>query len=167
MDALIFVLNPISGRLADKYGSKILCVLGLAFDASALIWFSTLNAKSSYSTVLISLLLFGIGIAMFAPAITSSIMGSVPAEKRGISSGIQNTVTQTAGVLSIPFSLLLMTLVMPYNQLSHIVNGSQLINPVEVPIFLKAINMACLILGIITLMAIIPILRGDRKAKTI
>jgi EmrB/QacA subfamily drug resistance transporter len=167
MDALIFVLNPISGRLADKYGSKILSVLGLAFDASALIWFSTLNAKSSYSTVLISLLLFGIGIAMFAPAITSSIIGSVSPEKRGVASGIQNTVTQTAGVLSIPFSLLLMTLVIPYNKLSHIVNGSQLINPIEVPIFLKAINLACLILGIITLIAIIPILRGDQKPKEI
>ena len=104
---------------------------------------------------------------MFAPAITSSIIGSVSPEKRGVASGIQNTVTQTAGVLSIPFSLLLMTLVIPYNKLSHIVNGSQLINPVEVPIFLKAVNYACLILGIITLGAIIPILRGDQKPKKI
>jgi hypothetical protein len=58
-----------------------------------------------------------------------------------------------------------MTLVMPYNELSHIVNGSQLINPVEVPIFLKATNYACLILGIITLIAIIPVLRSYQKPK--
>jgi MFS family permease len=165
MDALVLILNPITGRLADKYGSRILSSLGLAFDAAALIWFSTLNEKSSYSTVLVSLILFGFGLALFAPAITSSLMGSVPAEKRGVASGIMSTIGQTAGVLSVPFSLLLMTLVMPYNKLSQIVNGSQLINSNEIPVFLKAINHACLILGIIVLFAIIPVLWGGRRAK--
>jgi len=167
MDALILVLNPISGRLADRYGSRVLSSLGLAFDAAALIWFSTLNTKSSYSTVLVSLILFGIGLALFAPANVSSIMGSVPAEKRGVANGIVSTLGKTAGVLSIPFSLLLMTLVMPYSQISTIVSGTQLINADEVPLFLKAINHACLILGIITLIAIIPsLMRGPRENTT-
>ena len=138
----------------------------MAFNASALIWFSTLNEKSSYGTVLISLMLFGMGLALFAPAITSSIMGSVPPEKRGVSSGIVNTINQTAGVLSIPFSLLLMTLVMTYNKISQIVSGSQLISTNEIPIFLKATNYACLILGIITFLAIIPVLLGSQREKT-
>ena len=93
-------------------------------------------------------------------------MGSVPAEKRGVASGISMTVNQTAGVLSVPFSLLLMTLVMPYNKLSQIVSGSQLINSNEIPIFLKAVNHACLILGIITFLAIIAVLQGGQRKKT-
>jgi EmrB/QacA subfamily drug resistance transporter len=166
MDTLILILNPISGRLADRYGSRVLSSLGLAFNAAALIWFSTLNEKSSYGTVLISLVLFGFGLALFAPAITSSLMGSVPSQKRGVASGIVTTISQTAGVMSIPFSLLLMTLVMPYNKLSQIVSSSQLINSNEGPLFLKATNIACLILGIITLFAIIPVLLGTSKEKT-
>ena len=166
MDSLILILNPISGRLADRYGSRVLSSLGLAFNAAALIWFSTLNEKSSYGTVLISLVLFGFGLALFAPAITSSLMGSVPSQKRGVASGIVTTISQTAGVMSIPFSLLLMTLVMPYNKLSQIVSSSQLINSNEGPLFLKATNIACLILGIITLFAIIPVLLGTSKEKT-
>ena len=166
MDILILVLNPISGRLADRYGSRVLSSLGLAFDAAALFWFSTLNDKSSYSTLLISLLLFGFGLALFAPANTSSIMGSVPAEKRGIASGVKNTVSQTAGVLSVPFSLLLMTLVMPYARLSQIVSSSQLNNANEASMLLKAINHACFILGILTLFAIIPSLMRGPKEKT-
>jgi EmrB/QacA subfamily drug resistance transporter len=165
MDSLILVLNPICGRLADRYGSRVLSSLGLAFNAAALIWFSTLNERSSYGTVLISLILFGLGLALFAPAITSSIMGSVPAEKRGVASGIAVTVAQTAGVLSVPFSLLLMTLVIPYNRLSQIVSGTQLINSNEIPTFMKAVNHACLILGIITLLAIIPVLIGDSRGN--
>ena len=166
MDILILVLNPFSGRLADRYGSRVLSSLGLAFDAAALFWFATLNDKSSYSTLLISLLLFGFGLALFAPANTSSIMGAVPAEKRGVASGVKNTVSQTAGVLSIPFSLLLMTLVMPYARLSQIVSSSQLNNANEASMLLKAINHACFILGILTLFAIIPSLMRGQKEKT-
>ena len=166
MEIVIFAISPISGRLADRYGSRVLSSVGLALNAAALIWFSTLNAKSSYGAVLISLFLFGFGMALFFPPNSSSVMGSVPAEKRGIANGIRMTINQTAGVLSVPFSLLLMTLVMPYNKLSQIVGSSQLVNSNEVPIFLKAINHACLILGIIVLFAIIPSLLSGKREKT-
>ena len=146
MDTLILLLNPISGRMADKYGGRALSTLGLIFSAAALIWFSTLTATSPYSTLLISLILFGIGLALFAPANASSVMSSVPAEKRGISNGIRMTLNQTGGVLSVPFSLLLMTLVMPYAKLSKIVGSSQLINSNEIPYFLRLSTMLVLCL---------------------
>ncbi len=167
MEIVIFAVSPISGRLADRYGSRVLTSVGLALNGAALIWFSTLTERSSYSTVLVSMLLFGFGMALFASPNTSSVMGSVPAEKRGIANGIYIALMQTAGVLSVPFSLLLMTLVMPYNQLSQIVSSSQLISSNRIPIFLKAINHACLILGIIVFLAIIPSLLGGfaRKRK--
>jgi EmrB/QacA subfamily drug resistance transporter len=163
MEIVIFILSPISGRLADRYGSRVLCSVGLALNAAALFWFSTLNIKSSYSGVLISLILFGVGAAMFGSPNISSVMGSVPAEKRGIANGIRVTLNMTGGVLSVPFSLMLMTLVMPYAKLSKIVNSTQLISSNEIPIFLKSINHACFILGIIVLLAIIPsLLRGPK-----
>jgi hypothetical protein len=91
-------------------------------------------------------------------------MGSVPAEKRGVANGIRMTFNTTGGVLSVPFSLLLMTLVMPYARLSQIVGSTQLNNANEIPMFLSAINHACFILGIVTLFAIIPsVLRGPRQ----
>ena len=164
MEAVIFILSPISGRLADRYGSRVLCSVGLAVNAAALFWFSTLNEKSPYIAVLISLVLFGLGTALFGPPNMSSIMGSVPPEKRGVANGFRMTITLTGGVLSVPFSLLLMTLVMPYNKLSQIVSSTQLISSNELPTFLRAINHACLILGIIVLFAIIPsLLRGSRE----
>jgi hypothetical protein len=95
-------------------------------------------------------------MALFFPPNSSAVMGSVSAEKRGIANGIRMTLNQTGNVFSVPFSLLLMTLVMPYAKLSQIVSSSQLLSTNEGPIFLKAINHACFILGIITLCAIIP-----------
>ena len=167
MEIVVLILSPISGRLSDRYGSRVLSSVGLGLNASALIWFSTLNERSSYGAVLISLLLFGFGRSLFASPNTSSVMSSVPAEKRGVANGIRMTLNMTGSVLSVPFSLLLMTLVMPYNKLSQIVGGSQLISSNELSLFLNAINHACLILGIIILFAIIPsLLRGPRETTT-
>jgi EmrB/QacA subfamily drug resistance transporter len=156
MEIIVFIISPISGKLSDKYGSQVLSSVGLALNAAALFWFSTLNQKSSYAEVLVSLILFGFGMATFFSPNSSAVMGSVTSEKRGIANGIRMTVNQTSNVLSVPFSLLLMTLVMPYTKLSQIVNSSQLLNSNEGPLFMKAINYACFILGIITLAAVIP-----------
>ena len=156
MEVIIFAISPLSGRLSDKYGAKILSCLGLFFNASALFWFASFSKGSSYGAVLGSLVLFGFGMALFFPPNSSAVMGSVSAEKRGIANGIRMTLNQTGNVFSVPFSLLLMTLVMPYTKLSQIVGSSQLLSTNEGPIFLKAINHACFILGAITLFAIIP-----------
>ncbi len=164
MEIVIFVVSPISGRLADRYGGQILSTIGLLFNAAALFWFSTLNEHSSYSAILISLFLLGLGMALFASPNVTSVMGSVPPEKRGVANGIRMTINQTAGVMSVPLSLLLMTLVMPYDRLSQITSSSQLVGANEIPQFVRAVNNACLILGIITLLAIIPsILRGQKQ----
>jgi EmrB/QacA subfamily drug resistance transporter len=164
MEIVVLVLAPIVGRLSDKYGSRILSSLGLALNASAIIWFSALHERSAYSAVIVGLVIFGMGRALFSTPNASSIMSSVPAEKRGVANGIRATLVQTSTAISVPFALLLMTLVMPYDQLSQIASNSQLINPQQLPDFLKAIKLACLILGLINLLAIIPsLLRGPKE----
>jgi fucose permease len=166
MELMVFTISPVSGRLSDKFGSRILSSIGLALNAAALFWFSALTPQSPYGSVLVSLMLFGFGRALFTSPNSSSIMSSVPAQKRGIANGVRMTLVQTGNVLSVPLSLLLMTFVMPYSRLSQIVSSSQFVNSGELAIFSQAINYACFILGIVTLLAIIPSsLRGPRQAK--
>jgi hypothetical protein len=55
---------------------------------------------------------------------------------------------------------------MPYDKLNQIVSTSRLGNSSEIPVFLKAINHACFILGIVVLLALIPtLLRGPRESN--
>ncbi len=167
MEVMVFILSPISGWLSDRLGGRVLSSVGLAMNACALFWFSTLDQHSSYASVLVSLLLFGFGRALFISPNTSSVMSVVPPEKRGVANGMRMTLNMTGGVLSVPLSLLLMTLVMPYARLSEIVGSAQLANGSEFPTFLHAINRACLILGVIIVVAIIPsLLRGPRTAAS-
>jgi EmrB/QacA subfamily drug resistance transporter len=168
MEVIVFILSPISGRLSDRRGGRILSSVGLAMNAFALFWFSMLDQHSSYASVFVSLALFGFGRALFISPNTSSVMSSVPAEKRGVANGMRMTLNMTGGVLSVPLSLLLMTFVMPYARLSQIVGSSQLATGSEFPMFLHAISRACLILGVITVVAIIPsLLRGPRNSSRV
>jgi EmrB/QacA subfamily drug resistance transporter len=164
MEIIVLVMNTITGRLADKYGSRGFATLGLALNSAALLWFSTLSQNTTHEAILIGLALFGLGRSLFSSPNSSSIMGSVPAQRRGVANGVRTTLTQTGNVLSIPVSLLLMTFIMPYDRLSEIVSSTQLTG--EVTQFLAAINFACLALGIIVAIAIIPsLLRGKTAPK--
>jgi len=81
MDILPGVRPPCAGNFSGPLRSRVL---------SSPAWllcrrpdlFSTLRLNSSYTTVLISLVLFGFGLALFAPANTSAMYGLGPAEKR-------------------------------------------------------------------------------------
>jgi EmrB/QacA subfamily drug resistance transporter len=163
MEVIVLVMSPISGRLSDRYGNRGFASLGLALNAAAQLWLSTLNENSSYIVFLAGLSLFGLGRALFNSPNTSSVMASVAAERRGVANGVRATLVQTGMVLSVPLSLVLMATVMPYDMLSRLVSSAQLTGP-EFYIFLAALNRASLILGMVTLVAIIPsILRGPRS----
>ncbi|MCX6643077.1 MAG: MFS transporter [Candidatus Bathyarchaeota archaeon] len=170
MEIVVLTMNTITGRLADKYGSRGFATLGLILNSIALFWFSTINKDTSYNAILFGLVLFGLGRSLFSSPNSSSVMGSVPSHRRGVANGVRTTLTQTGNVMSIPVSLLLMTFIMPYDRLSQIVGTSQVIGSIELDTFLRAINFAFLILGIIVGLAIIPsLMRGsgtqDEKAK--
>jgi len=164
MEIIVLTMNTITGRLADKYGSRGFATLGLILNSAALLWFSTINKDTSYYAILIGLSLFGFGRSLFSSPNVSSIMGSVPPSRRGVANGVRTTLHQTGSVMSIPVSLLLMTFIMPYDRLSQIVGTSQIIGSIELDTFLRAINFAFLILGIIVGLAIVPsLMRGSRK----
>jgi EmrB/QacA subfamily drug resistance transporter len=164
LNLVVLFISPISGRLADKFGSRWLSSIGLALNAAAFFWFSTLNRQSTYSTIVMSLILLGLGRALFASPNSSSVMGALPAEKRGVGNGVRMTLNQTGNVLSVPFSMLLMMLWMPYDKLSQIVSESEVATAAELDVFMNAINTACFILGIIMLVAIVPsLLRGPKR----
>jgi MFS family permease len=167
LNAVVFFISPISGKLADKYGSRWLSSIGLALSAVAFFWFATLNRQSTASSIILSLVVLGLGRALFASPNSSAVMGSVPAEKRGVANGVRMTINQTGNVLSVPFSMLLMMLVMPYDKLSQIVSDSQIASPDELDVFLRSVNYACFVIGIILLFAIIPsFLRGPKTVVT-
>ncbi len=80
-------LAPVSGALTHRVGAWTLSGLGLAAMVCSLAWLSALAASgSSELAILGALLLAGVGSALYEPPNTTTIMGSVPADRYGTAS---------------------------------------------------------------------------------
>jgi EmrB/QacA subfamily drug resistance transporter len=95
------VMGPISGILSDRSGSRFFATLGMMLTAIGFLGLTALPADFSYAVFAPLLLLLGLGLGMFAAPNTTAIMNSVPAEHRGVASGMRATFQNAASLLSI------------------------------------------------------------------
>src|SRR5690242_3582185 len=117
LDATLIFIGPISGTLSDRWGARGLSTLGLILASAGFFALSLFDQSTPYSLIVVGLVLVGFGIGLFRSPNASSVMGSVPASKRGISSGVRATIINTSIVASIPLVLALMTADVPYGKL--------------------------------------------------
>jgi len=95
------VMGPLSGWLSDRFGSRLFATLGMSLMVVGFLGLTLLPANFSYAAFLPLLVLLGIGQGMFAAPNTVAIMNSVPAESRGVASGMRSTFQNAASLLSI------------------------------------------------------------------
>lgn len=89
---MIAIVAPISGSLADRFGStRWLASGGLAIACGGLILLSQLNAQSSVFDIIWRLLVTGLGQALFQSPNNSALLGSAPPQQRGSASGFLAT----------------------------------------------------------------------------
>jgi MFS family permease len=101
MTVLIIVGAPLSGRLADRIGSRWLIATGMLLIACSLVLFGQLDLSSNFWNVLPGLLTGGLGMAMAITPCTAAAMGSVPTDKAGVGSAVLNAFRQVGGSLGI------------------------------------------------------------------
>ncbi len=123
LDVTLILVGPISGTLSDKWGARGLSTIGLVVAAIGFLSLSTFTTVTPYSQIAVSLVLSGLGIGLFRSPNASSVMGSVPSDKRGISSGVRSLIINTSIVASIPLVLALMTADLPYGRLIGIIGN--------------------------------------------
>ncbi len=168
LDVTLILIGPISGSISDKYGARGLSTLGLVIASIGFFLLSGFDQSTSYYAIAASFCLVGIGIGMFRSPNASSVMGSVPPEKRGISSGVRGTIINTSVVASIPFATALMTADVPYQKLAGIIGSAPLggkiqITSSDVGVFLAGLQHALLIFSLVVLgSAIFSFMRGSR-----
>jgi EmrB/QacA subfamily drug resistance transporter len=93
--------GPLSGWLSDRFGARLFSTLGMVIQALGFLCLTFLPANFDYIWFALILLLMGIGQGMFAAPNTTAIMNSVPADRRGVASGMRSTFQNSATVMSI------------------------------------------------------------------
>jgi Na+/melibiose symporter-like transporter len=101
MAGVMLVVSPLSARVVERIGSKIVVATGLSIGAIGLVIASRLTAGASYPEVLVALVVLAAGLALVMPPATESIMGSLPLAKAGVGSAVNDTTRQVGGALGV------------------------------------------------------------------
>ena len=98
---VMMVVAPTSARLAERFGTKLIVGFGLALAAGGLAATSMLDVGSSYGDVVVVMVVMSIGMALVMPPATESIMGSLPIEKAGVGSAVNDATREIGGALGV------------------------------------------------------------------
>ena len=101
LTAGFLVSGPLSGSLSDRFGSRGIATAGMTLFGLTFIGLLMLPIDFPYWVFALLIAANGIGSGMFAAPNTSSIMSSVPAEQRGVASGMRATFQNSGTALSI------------------------------------------------------------------
>lgn len=165
LEAAFVLFGPLSGKLSDKYGPRLFATLGLAISSVAFFWLTQVKVSTTYPEIIAPLVLVGVGSGLFISPNISSIMRSVPANRRGVASGFRTTMFNVGGTASAGLAILLITTGIPYSVFSSLLRS---MNPAalgQLPEqeFVNGFRVAALVFAIINTCAIVPsFLRGPQ-----
>ena len=95
------VMGPLSGWLSDRFGARIFSTTGMVIQAVGFFLLTFLPANFDYIWFALILFMLGLGQGMFSSPNTSSVMSSVPADQRGVASGMRATFQNSGSLVSI------------------------------------------------------------------
>ena len=93
------LMAPISGTLSDRFGSRIISLIGLVLMASGCLAISTFNTELTWLGYIGRVVPYGIGMGMFISPNNSFVMGAIPQEHLGIASGLLS-LSRTLGLMT-------------------------------------------------------------------
>ncbi len=92
----------ISSRLTERFGVKLIVTIGLLLGAGGYFYLSrAASADVSYLVIVTGLAITALGIGTAMPVATDSVMGSLPVDKAGVGSAMNDTTRQIGGAIGI------------------------------------------------------------------
>ncbi len=102
MAVFSFVASLLSARLAARLGTKNTVSLGIMIAAAGFLYYSqTLRAEVTYLQLMTGMCIITTGIGTTMSPATNSIMSSIPVNKAGVGSAMNDTTRQVGGALGV------------------------------------------------------------------
>jgi EmrB/QacA subfamily drug resistance transporter len=100
--AMPIIVAPTAGALSDRINGRTLMAIGLALQATGLIWIGLVVTPTvPYSAFIIPFILSGVGMGMFFAPVANVVLSSVSAREEGKASGANNAIRELGGVLGV------------------------------------------------------------------
>ncbi len=97
----LMIFAPLSSVWVQRLGNKIVVTAGLLLVTASLLLFNAYQADSSVAVVILVTVLMGLGMANVMAPCTDSIMGSLPRNKAGVGSAMNDTTRQMGGAIGV------------------------------------------------------------------
>jgi EmrB/QacA subfamily drug resistance transporter len=98
--ALMLLLSPAAGELAQRIGPRIPLTVGPLVTATGLLLMSRIDPGDSYlSGVLPAVIVFGLGLTLVVAPVTATVMAAADERHSGIASGINTAVSRLSGLI--------------------------------------------------------------------
>lgn len=169
VSASLAISGSVSGWLSDKYGTRFFAGIGLFVSGIGFILLTQLGPTTSSIEILLPFSLIGSGFGIFASPNRASIMNSVPANRRGVSASTGTTLLYVGRSLSLGISFLILTSIMPSEQVKNILLDyrnestiSILSDMKTINQFMSGIHLIFLISAILVFAAMYPALIRDK-----
>lgn len=97
----IAVGSVVAPKVVEKFGTKRVVTTGLVFMTIFFVWVAQNSQTTLYETIAAQMVLVGIGLGFTTAPGTESIMGSLPADKAGVGSAVNDTTRELGGTLGV------------------------------------------------------------------
>ncbi|MGZ8695076.1 MAG: MFS transporter [Gaiellaceae bacterium] len=101
MALVVMPLSRVAPRIAGRFGVRVTGAAGLSLMATGFLILSTLDPSSGYWAFLAGLVPFGAGMALAGAPATTAIVASLPREKQGVASAVNDVSRELGGALGI------------------------------------------------------------------
>jgi len=106
---LMGLIAPIAGSLSDRFGPRIISIVGLIIITVGSLTLGLLDMDTSRLGFVLRMIPIGIGIGFFMSPNNSAVMGAVPKEKLGITSGLLTLARMLGQTTGLPLMGVLFT----------------------------------------------------------
>ncbi len=138
------LFSPLAGRLSDRTEPAVIASLGMGLTAAGLISLIFLKHSTPTMYILASLMILGIGFALFSAPNMNAIMSSVDNRYYGVASGTVATMRLIGQMLSMAVATLIFSFMI----------GKVQITPSNYDTFLSSINLAFVIFSMTCIVGI-------------
>ncbi|KAB2331152.1 DHA2 family efflux MFS transporter permease subunit [Cytobacillus depressus] len=106
---LMALMSPITGKLFDKIGGRILAVIGLAITTITTYYFSKLSLDTTYTHLIILNSIRMLGISMVMMPVSTNGLNQLPARFYPHGTAMNNTLNQVSGAIGTALLVTLMS----------------------------------------------------------
>ena len=108
---MMSLFSPLAGLLSDKSEPRIVASVGMALVSMGLALLVLVKQDTSVLSIVIFLMILGLGFALFSSPNTNAVMSSVEKKNYGIASSVLGTMRLTGQMFSMGIAMLVFSVV--------------------------------------------------------